>query len=100
MLFALMTTFVVIPGDTSTYEQKKDLMKDEAEDWCLYMFLCAVVCFCTTFTQKFCFGVVGENITKNIRDKLYAALLKKNIGWFDARENAPGVLTSVLASDA
>jgi ABC-type multidrug transport system fused ATPase/permease subunit len=100
MLFSLMITFVEIPGLNWSYADKKDFMKDEAEDWCLYMFLCAVVCFCTTFTQKFCFGVVGENITLNIRDKLYAALLKKNIGWFDARENAPGVLTSVLASDA
>jgi ABC-type multidrug transport system fused ATPase/permease subunit len=25
--------------------------------------------------------------------------LKKNIGWFDNRENAPGVLNSVLAKD-
>ena len=25
--------------------------------------------------------------------------MKKNIGWFDNRENAPGVLNSVLAKD-
>ena len=45
------------------------------------------------------FGIIGENITINIRDKLYGALIRKNIGWFDNRENAPGVLNSVLASD-
>ena len=58
-----------------------------------------LVSFVTGFTQKFLFGIIGENITLNIRDKLYSALVKKNIGWFDNRENAPGVLNSVLASD-
>jgi len=35
----------------------------------------------------------------NIRSTLYGSLLKKHLGWFDKRDNAPGVLTSVLASD-
>ena len=43
--------------------------------------------------------MIGENITINMRDKLYGAFIKKSIGWFDDRENAPGVLNSVLASD-
>ncbi len=30
---------------------------------------------------------------------MYGALLKKNIGWFDDRDNAPGILNSVLAKD-
>jgi ABC-type multidrug transport system fused ATPase/permease subunit len=45
------------------------------------------------------FGIVGENITINVRQKLYYSILKKNMGFFDDRENAPGVLNSVLASD-
>jgi hypothetical protein len=28
----------------------KDKMRSESNAWCLYMFLCAVVCWCTTFT--------------------------------------------------
>jgi len=63
------------------------------------MFLAAVLSFITGFTQKFLFGIIGENITINIREKLYGALLKKNIGWFDVRDNAPGILNSVLATD-
>ena len=64
------------------------------------MFLCALTSLFTAFSQKFAFGVVGENITKHIRKALYSSLLKKNIGWFDLKDNAPGVLTSALASDA
>jgi len=77
----------------------KSEMREMADEWCLYMFLCAVVCFITNFSSKFSFGVIGENITFNIRQKLYAALLKRNLGWFDLRDNAPGILTSVLSSD-
>ena len=34
-----------------------------------------------------------------MRFNLYQAILKKSVGWFDARDNSAGVLTSVLASD-
>lgn len=78
----------------------KDLMRQECDNWALAMFICAIASFLTGFTQKFLFGVIGENITLAIRDSLYKSLLKKNMGWFDKRENAPGVVTSVLASDA
>ena len=63
------------------------------------MFICCLVSFVTGFCQKFLFGIIGENITINVRQKLYAAIIKKNIGFFDNRDNAPGVLNSVLASD-
>jgi ATP-binding cassette, subfamily B (MDR/TAP), member 1 len=74
-------------------------LRKQSDIWCLAMFICCLVSFVTGFTQKFLFGIIGENITLNIREKLYGALVKKNIGWFDNRENAPGVLNSVLASD-
>jgi ATP-binding cassette subfamily B (MDR/TAP) protein 1 len=75
-------------------------MKSEAWKWALYMFICSLVDLVAVFVQRFSFGVIGENITLNIRFSLYASLLKKNIGWFDLRENSAGVLTSVLASEA
>jgi len=87
MLFGLMNT-------------DKQQLREDADKYCLYMALLSVLSFCTGFGQKFSFGVVGENITLNVRDKLYRSILKKNIGWFDRRDNAPGVLTGVLASEA
>jgi hypothetical protein len=64
------------------------------------MFIGACISLCSGFTKGFSFGIVGENITLNIRHMLYQSIVKKNIGWFDQRDNAPGVLTSVLASEA
>lgn len=87
MLFALAITW------------DKDKLRSESDIWCLAMFICCLTSFVTGFCQKFLFGIIGENITINVRQKLYSAIIKKNIGFFDNRDNAPGVLNSVLASD-
>lgn len=36
----------------------------------------------------------------NVRHSLYNSIIKKAVGWFDSRDNAAGILTSVLASEA
>lgn len=78
----------------------KQLLREGANAWCLYMFIAALVAFGNGFIHKFVFGVVGENITLNMRRALYYSIIKKHIGWFDNRDNAPGVLTATLASEA
>ncbi len=78
----------------------KERMKEESWNWALYMFFCAIVSLVAVFIVRFAFGVVGENITLNIRNSLYGSILKKDIGWFDRKENAAGIITTVLASDA
>ena len=52
-----------------------------------------------TYFQKISFGILAENVTKEIRRDLYHSILRKHIGWFDRRENNIGVLTSVMSSD-
>lgn len=59
----------------------------------------SVTALLTGFVQKFSFGVVGENVAFNIRKTLYRKLLQKHQGWYDHRENAPGILTTTLSSD-
>ena len=55
--------------------------------------------FIFTFCGKIIFGFMGENMTKNIRQKLYESFLRKHIGWFDKKDNSAGNLTSVLATE-
>jgi len=42
---------------------------------------------------------VSENLTAGIRKDLYNAVLRKDFGWHDNRDNSSGVMTAVLASD-
>jgi ATP-binding cassette subfamily B (MDR/TAP) protein 1 len=34
-----------------------------------------------------------------IRKQLYGSILEKHLGWFDEKENSPGVLSATMASD-
>jgi ATP-binding cassette subfamily B (MDR/TAP) protein 1 len=55
--------------------------------------------FFAGFLNKFTFGVVGENVTLRMRQVLYGSILEKNLGWFDEKENTPGVMSATMASD-
>jgi ABC-type multidrug transport system fused ATPase/permease subunit len=83
----------------SLMNPNKIVMWEGAVKWCTYMVICAATSFVTGVFQKLMFGIVGENLTKNIRSTLYLSLVKKDIGWFDYADNAPGVLTNLLATD-
>jgi hypothetical protein len=50
----------------------------------------------STYIQKLCFSLGGENLTYKLRVMLFEAILMKDIGWFDAKDKAPGVLTNVI----
>ncbi len=88
MLFVLMET------------QELDQLRHDANKWCSVMLIFSIIALFTGFSQKFSFGVIGENVTTNIRKILYKRIMEKHQGWFDERDNAPGVLTSTLSSDA
>lgn len=66
----------------------------------MLMLIVSFMSFFTGFSQKFSFGVIGENVTLKIRKQLYTSILAKHMGWFDDKENSPGVLSATMASDA
>ena len=52
------------------------------------------------YIKRFYFGCLGANSTYAIRDLMYKEILKKNMGWFDQRENSSGTLLSAMAQDS
>jgi len=76
-----------------------EYLRNESNTWCLAMTIAAVVMLCTGFSQKSLFGIVGENITKNMRRDLYYNIIRKHVGFFDNHDNSPSVLNTVLAND-
>ena len=77
----------------------KDSIRDGVEENALYMFIVSIVSFFNTFILKVSFGIVSENMTKELRAQLYMSILRKHIGWYDHEENSPGQLTSLLSGD-
>lgn len=70
----------------------KAKLASDTDFWVLMIFLNGVVQFLTAIVEKSLFGVIAENITYNVRKKLYDSILNKHLGWFDDPNNSPGVL--------
>ncbi|XP_062322714.1 ATP-dependent translocase ABCB1 isoform X2 [Osmerus eperlanus] len=66
----------------------------------LLFLLIGGVAFVTFFLQGFMFGKSGELLTMRLRSQVFTAMMRQEISWFDDNENAVGVLTTKLATDA
>lgn len=75
-------------------------IRSDSDYYCTLMLIVSILSFFTAVSQKFCFGVIGENVTMKIRKQLYISILSKHMGWFDNKDNSPGVLSATMASDA
>jgi ABC-type multidrug transport system fused ATPase/permease subunit len=51
------------------------------------------------FLQKWIFSTAGENLTNDVRNLLYRALMHKHVAWFDRKDRAPGVLSNIISED-
>ncbi|XP_010241797.1 PREDICTED: ABC transporter B family member 1 [Nelumbo nucifera] len=50
--------------------------------------------------QHFFWDVVGENLTKRVREKMLEAVMKNEIAWFDQEENESARIAARLSLDA
>ncbi|KAG5524212.1 hypothetical protein RHGRI_031022 [Rhododendron griersonianum] len=65
------------------------------------LFCCgaAITLIVNTITHL-CFGIMGERLTLRVRERMFSAILKNEIGWFDDTNNTSSMLASRLESDA
>jgi ATP-binding cassette, subfamily B (MDR/TAP), member 1 len=64
-----------------------------------YGFVGVIIACLFGFTVLFWgFGVASERMNKRVRDSVFSALLRQEVGWFDVR--SPGAITSRLSDDA
>ncbi|KAG2216406.1 hypothetical protein INT45_013883 [Circinella minor] len=69
----------------------------------LYAFLfliIAIAAFIGTTLQTAAFEVAGERYTRRLRSRMFKALLKQEVAFYDDASNNMGALTSTLALDA
>ena len=63
------------------------------------MFISSVACFVATFLGGSLFGLISENVTIAVRSELYSKIINKHMGWFDDKDNSPGVISATMAND-
>lgn len=72
---------------------------DEVGKWIIIMTCGAFVLLIAKTIAGIFLARVAENVTLMVRKDLYQAIIRKDIGWHDMRENGAGVMTATLASD-
>ncbi|PUZ74442.1 hypothetical protein GQ55_1G065900 [Panicum hallii var. hallii] len=75
-------------------------MKDQTRIYSLFFVGLALVSFLINIAQHYNFGVMGEYLTKRIREQMISKILTFEIGWFDSDENSSGAICAQLAQDA
>ncbi|XP_010540773.1 PREDICTED: ABC transporter B family member 2-like [Tarenaya hassleriana] len=65
------------------------------------LFCCAAIVTVIVHTiEHTSFGIMGERLTLRVREMMFSAVLKNEIGWFDDMNNTSSMLASRLESDA
>jgi ATP-binding cassette, subfamily B (MDR/TAP), member 1 len=52
------------------------------------------------YLQNAMYGISGETLTYKLRQLLFRAILRQEIGWFDRTDNSTGALATKLSNDA
>ncbi|KAJ0015078.1 hypothetical protein Pint_20132 [Pistacia integerrima] len=60
----------------------------------------AALNFTSSLLQHYSFSVMGEKLTKRVREKLLEKLMTFEIGWFDQEDNTSAAICARLATEA
>ncbi|KAM7464194.1 hypothetical protein LguiA_032315 [Lonicera macranthoides] len=82
------------------YNQDHAYMIREIGKYCYLLIGVSSAALIFNTLQHFFWDVVGENLTKRVREKMLAAVLKNEIAWFDQEENESSRVAARLAVDA
>ncbi|EPS64351.1 hypothetical protein M569_10429, partial [Genlisea aurea] len=94
-LFALGVTQALV-----SYYMDWDTTKREIRKISLLFCGGAVVTVVVHAIAHLCFGIMGERLTLRVREKMFNAMLRNEIGWFDDVDNTSSMLASQLEIDA
>lgn len=82
------------------YNPNHKVMIREIEKYCyLLIGLSSAALLFNTLQHSF-WDIVGENLTKRVREKMLTAVLKNEMAWFDQEENESARIAARLALDA
>ncbi|XP_071910581.1 ABC transporter B family member 1-like [Coffea arabica] len=82
------------------YNPNHALMIREIAKYCYLLIGLSSAALIFNTLQHFFWDVVGENLTKRVREKMLAAVLKNEMAWFDQEENESSRVAARLALDA
>lgn len=82
------------------FRTDKSEIKSKSRTLSLVFLGIAVLNFTSSLLQHYSFSVMGEKLTKRVREKLLDKLMTFEIGWFDQEENTSAAICARLATEA
>ncbi|KAL8277932.1 hypothetical protein RQP46_009751 [Phenoliferia psychrophenolica] len=73
------------------------VLRVSGDRYALYCFIIAIVASIAIGIQNYAFGVSSERLSRIIRVRVFAAILRQDIAFFDKEENSTGHLTASVA---
>jgi ATP-binding cassette, subfamily B (MDR/TAP), member 1 len=92
LVFADMINVLFNPDDA--------VMLKDAERYLAYFGALAVASWLFVAVRLACFALLGERLTRRLRERAFSSLMLQPMAFYDEPQNAPARLTSKLASDA
>ncbi|PWA74003.1 NHPM bacteriocin system ABC transporter, ATP-binding protein [Artemisia annua] len=74
-------------------------IRSQTRALCYTFVAIAASAFIVSVVQHYYFGIMGENLTKRVREIIFAKIMTFEIEWFDQENNSTGALCSRLATD-
>ncbi|KAF9606676.1 hypothetical protein IFM89_027720 [Coptis chinensis] len=78
----------------------KSLVRSETNVYCVIFLAIAGFSFIMNLLQHYNFAIMGERLTKRVREKMLEKVLTFEIGWFDRDENTSAAICARLATEA
>ncbi|KAJ1269703.1 hypothetical protein BS78_07G231700 [Paspalum vaginatum] len=75
-------------------------MRREIARYCYLLIGMSSAALLFNTVQHAFWDTVGENLTRRVRERMFAAVLRNEVAWFDAEENASARVAARLALDA
>lgn len=75
-------------------------IKSESRIYCFIFLSLAFLSFVTNLLQHYNFAIMGEGLTKRVREKMLGKVFTFEIGWFDEEENTSASICAQLATKA
>ncbi|KAK7360894.1 hypothetical protein VNO77_02911 [Canavalia gladiata] len=94
-LFALGISHALV-----SYYMDWDTTRHEVKKVALLFCGASVLTITAHAIEHLSFGIMGERLTLRVREIMFSAILKNEIGWFDDTNNISSMLSSRLETDA
>ncbi|CAO2186505.1 unnamed protein product [Urochloa humidicola] len=98
--FSAIFAYVLSAVLSVYYASDPRYMEREIAKYCYLLIGMSSAALVFNTVQHVFWDAVGENLTKRVRERMFAAVLRNEMAWFDAEENASARVAARLALDA